>query len=80
MEGSEAAKKAVDTFLEHNIEGFKIGRQVFQGRNENVMRGEVLSKKLLNSIQDEELVVLIKDSNYAYQVIERYRAIIENRQ
>ena len=76
QEGHEAAKMAVDTFQDLGVEGFSIGSQYFEGRNENVMRGEVLAQKLLDKISDEELVQLISDSDYLYEIINYYRRYV----
>lgn len=79
QEGTEAAKKAVDTFGELDVDGFQLGSKFFSGRNENVMMGETLSNKLLESISDKELLNLILESQGASTILEAYRPFIERR-
>lgn len=76
VEGSEAAKNAVDTFSELNVNGFRIGAKFFQGRNENVVQGELLAEKMLNSISDENTKALIKNSKFLYEILDNYKASI----
>ncbi|HCY77478.1 MAG TPA: hypothetical protein DHV28_16300 [Ignavibacteriales bacterium] len=78
-EGTNAAIKAVDTLKSLDIDEFQIGSQVFKGRNENVMNGDNLAQKLLDTIEDEKLVKLIKKSNYSKDIIERYRPFIDRK-
>lgn len=79
-EGAEAARKTVDVFQEHGVEGFQIGSQVFIDRNENVMKGDDLSEKLLSAIEDDSLLKLIKESKYAYQIIDEYKPFLDKTQ
>lgn len=76
-EGSNAAKQAVDTFSELGIEGFQIGSKYFSGRNENVIEGDILANALLATIEDKELIELINNSNYVYQIVDRYKEFIK---
>jgi hypothetical protein len=78
-EGSNAAKQAVDIFNEIGIEGFQIGSKYFSERNENVIEGDKLAEALLSTIEDEELLGLINNSNQVFQIIERYKKIIEQK-
>lgn len=76
-EGSNAAKQAVDTFAELGIEGFQIGSKYFSGRNENVIEGDILADALLATIEDKELIELINNSKYVYQIVDRYKEFIK---
>lgn len=76
-EGSNAAKKAVDIFGELGIDGFQIGSKYFRERNENVIEGDKLADALLATIDDKDLLVLINNSNHVYQIVDRYRKLIE---
>jgi hypothetical protein len=46
IDGSKAACRAVDEFEHHGVTEFSIGKTVFSGRNESVMRGYILSQHL----------------------------------
>lgn len=72
IEGSNTAKEAVDILKELGVDGFYLGKAKFSGRNENVMMGENLSEKLLSSL-DPEMRSLILNSNYIYQILDKYR-------
>lgn len=76
-EGSNAAKKAVDIFGELGIDGFQIGSKYFRERNENVIEGDKLADALLATIDDKDLLGLINNSNHVYQIVDRYRKLIE---
>ena len=78
-EGSNAAKKAVDVFSELGIDGFQIGSKYFSERNENVIEGDTLADALIATIDDQELLDLINNSNQVYQIIDRYKRIIEQK-
>ena len=45
-EGSEAASGAVDALAEFGIDGFRVGSELFSGRNDAVMRGYRLAEGL----------------------------------
>ncbi len=77
-EGSNAAKNAVDTFKELNVDGFRIGSKYFQGRNENVIMGDILAEKLLNSISDDRVKGLILNSNYMTDILKEYEVFVKN--
>ena len=74
LEGSDAAKKAVDTLKELGINEFYLGKAKFAGRNENVLQGERLAKKLFDSLS-AEMKSLISESTYMSDVINVYREI-----
>lgn len=76
IEGTEAAKNAVDTFKEFGIEGFRIGSKFFSERNEFVMQGASLAQKLEDAIGDPELRQFIINAKYPYEVINKYKDII----
>ncbi len=78
-EGSNAAKKAVDIFSELGIEGFHIGSKYFSERNENVIEGDELAEALISTIDDKELLNLINNSTQVYQIIDRYKQVIERK-
>lgn len=77
-EGSNAAKNAVDTFKELNVDGFRIGSKYFQGRNENVIMGDLLAEKLLNSVSDDRVKGLILSSNYLTDILKGYQTLVKN--
>jgi hypothetical protein len=77
-DGTNAAIQAVDTFKELGIKSFQIGSKEFSGRNKNVMKGEKLAEKLLKTITDEDLKLLIMESKNVTQIINRYKPFIEN--
>ncbi len=77
MDGTNAAKQAVDTFKELGIASFQIGSKKFADRNKNVMKGEELATKLMDSIISEELKTLINESQYVTQIIDKYKPLIE---
>lgn len=54
-EGTQAAGRAVDQFATLGIRGFRIGTEEFAGRNEAVMRGQVLSDRLRSTIANDAL-------------------------
>jgi hypothetical protein len=54
-EGTQAAARAVDQFGELGVRGFRIGTEDFAGRNEAVMRGQVLSERLRSAVADDSL-------------------------
>ena len=73
IEGSNAAKNAVDTFEQLGEKGFYIGNDFFSGRNEKVIQGEKLADKLLKSIKDKKLKQLVLDSDYMSQILREYK-------
>lgn len=77
-EGSKAAKNAVDTFKELNVDGFRIGSKLFQNRNENVTQGDELAENLLNSISDEKVKALIIKSQYLSEILREYEVLVKN--
>ena len=74
-EGTRAAVKAVDVFKGIDIPGFSVGRDVFEERNENVMRGERLAKEMLDAVGDENTVIMIRESEYMHQIVEKFKKI-----
>ena len=78
-EGSNAAKEAVDIFSELGIKGFQIGSKYFSERNENVIEGDELAEALISTIEDKELLDLINNSKQVYQIIDRYKQVIERK-
>lgn len=76
VEGTTAAKQAVDTFQDLGIQGFQIGSKYFSERNENVMLGENLSIALMESISDKDLTNLINESKSVNEIMDRYKRII----
>lgn len=50
-EGSRAAARAADAFAALGVEGFKVGREYFSGRNEAVTRGEILANQLVDELR-----------------------------
>jgi hypothetical protein len=54
-EGTQAATRAVDQFESLGVRGFRIGTEEFSGRNEAVMRGQVLSDRLRSAVANDSL-------------------------
>jgi hypothetical protein len=79
-DGSEAAKSAVDTFKELNVDGFYIGSNYFSGRNDKVLQGEKIAYFLLESITDEKAKELIKNASHISDILEKYNEVIRKRQ
>ncbi|WP_020471432.1 hypothetical protein [Zavarzinella formosa] len=52
-DGTRAASLATDAFQAIDTQGFAIGNTIFQGRNDNVMMGDRLSRELLGMTQDD---------------------------
>ncbi len=75
-EGAKAARQAVDTFKELGVEGFYIGGNYFSERNEKVIQGDIISKRLLASIEDENAKKLVVNSNYVSEILDKYRSLI----
>lgn len=71
-EGSEAAKRAVDIFKELGVNEFYLGSTKFEGRNENVLMGEVLANKLFESLP-YEMRSVIAESRFMSDILDRYR-------
>jgi hypothetical protein len=78
-QGSEAAKTAVDTFKELNVDGFYIGSNYFSGRNDKVLQGEKIANLLLESITDEKAKELITKADHISDILEKYSTIIRKR-
>ena len=62
-EGSRAAVAAVDEFHNLGVPGFQVGSSVFEGRNENVVRGDRLAETLRSAVADPELLSAINRAN-----------------
>jgi len=62
-EGTRAATMAVAEFEKLGMSGFKIGSAVFEGENENVMRGRDLSEALKRALANTSVLELIKSEN-----------------
>ncbi|NOZ45841.1 MAG: hypothetical protein GXO79_03575 [Chlorobi bacterium] len=75
-DGSKAAKHAVDTFKDLDVDGFYIGSNFFSGRNEKVMQGEIIAKKLIDSLGESPAKKLVIESNYIYQIMDEYKKFI----
>jgi Fe-S oxidoreductase len=74
MEGTEAAKNAVDTLKSIGVKEFYLGKAKFSGRNENVMQGERLAGKLFSSL-NKDMQGLISNSNFMSDIINKYKNI-----
>jgi hypothetical protein len=55
-EGTRAAARAVDVFQALGVPGFTVGSSLFEGRNENVVRGDRLAQALWQAIGDTEIL------------------------
>jgi hypothetical protein len=75
-EGAKAARQAVDTFKELGVDGFYIGANYFSERNEKVIQGDIISKRLLASIEDEKAKELVVNSTYVSEILDKYRSLI----
>jgi len=75
IEGSNAAKNAVDTFKEFNVDGFNIGNKKFEGRNEAVLEGDNLYQELLNNITNEKLKSFIMKTAFFSEIINEYKNV-----
>jgi hypothetical protein len=64
----------VDIFKELGVEGFSFGKKFFSGRNENVIMGDKLCDKLLETV-GKEAQDIIKETEYIYEIIEKYEKI-----
>lgn len=73
-EGSRAAKDAVDVFKSLGVNGFRLGRAEFSGRNENVMLGENLANKM-NKKLSLEVDSALQDAIYMYQILDKYKEL-----
>jgi hypothetical protein len=62
-EGSLAAEKAVDEFKALGVRGFTVGPSLFEGRNENVIRGQQLAHALRAAVNDPELLSVIDQAS-----------------
>lgn len=58
-EGSRAAVLAVEEFQALGVTGFKVGASLFEGRNENVVRGYELAEALREAVGDPEVLSAI---------------------
>src|SRR5262245_33539112 len=58
-EGSRAAAKAVDEFQALGVSGFRVGSSLFEGRNENVVRGGKLAQALRVAVGNPEILSII---------------------
>jgi hypothetical protein len=58
-EGSRAAVLAVDEFQALGVPGFKVGSSLFEGKNENVLRGYELADALRKAVSDPEILSAI---------------------
>jgi hypothetical protein len=76
LEGAKAAKQAVDTFKDLNVDGFYIGHNYFTERNDNVVQGDKISEQLIATIQNEKARKLVTQSKYVYEILDEYRKFI----
>jgi hypothetical protein len=76
LEGAKAAKQAVDTFKDLNVDGFYIGGNYFSERNDKVIQGDKISQQLLDTIQDEKARNLVTQSKYIYEILNEYKKLI----
>lgn len=58
-EGTRAASRAVDEFQALGVSGFTVGSSLFEGRNENVVRGDRLAEALRQTISDTKILSII---------------------
>jgi len=74
-EGTQAAIKAVDIFKKIDMPGFTVGNDLFEERNETVMRGEKLAEAMLEAINNQNIVIMIRESEYMYQIVDKFKKI-----
>jgi hypothetical protein len=72
IEGSVAAKNAVDTFRELGVPGFHLGKTYFSGRNEAVVLGDNLASEMLEVLRGEARQ-LVLNSNKLHEILEPYK-------
>lgn len=75
-EGAKAARQAVDTFKELGVDGFYIGGNYFSERNEKVIQGDIIARRLLASIEDGKAKDLVVKSKYVSEILDKYRSLI----
>lgn len=71
QDGTRAASLATDAFESLEHAGFTIGNTLFEGRNENVMRGQRLRDTLLAAVGDEEITRWAESDVPLGQMIDR---------
>lgn len=76
--GSAAAKNAVDVLHDLDIDGFYIGRKQFRARNENVLMGDELSKRLIELISDDYLRGMVSNSPSTSRIIDYYKNVVSS--
>lgn len=76
LDGSKAAKQAVDTLKDLNVDGFYIGQSYFSERNKKVLQGEQIAALMISSIKEETVRNLILKSNYVSEILDEYRKVI----
>lgn len=74
IEGSNAAKNAVDTLRELGVKEFYLGDAKFAGRNENVVLGDKLADRLFASL-NRDMRSLLTDSIYMSDIINKYKTL-----
>ena len=72
LEGTKIAIEAVDIFSDLKLDGFWVGRIQYTKRNDNVMMGEMLAKKLSKYLS-KDVKNLIMNKIYPHQIIDMYK-------
>lgn len=73
VEGYKATITTVDTFKELGVKGYSIGGIYYADRNENVMLGNLLYNKLMESISDSVLRNKIVESEKMHEIVDFYK-------
>lgn len=72
IDGSKAARDTVDILKKFKVNKLNLGGEVFSKRNKNVMRGDKLANNL-TSLIDNDAKSLILQSEYASQILKKYK-------
>lgn len=70
QDGTRAASLATDAFASLGTAGFSVGRTAFEGRNANVMRGQVLREGLGRAIDNDEIDGWVNSNRPLGEIVE----------
>lgn len=72
LEGHTAAKKSVDLLSSLDVDGYYLGKNLYKGRNKNVMMGKNLARKLM-LVVGKETRNIIEEANYISDILNLYK-------